>query len=238
MKPAFATLSGSLLCLAIASAASAADHLLLRADFNHLAPGDSPGNGGAEAGEPVQDGGMLVGGPPLSTPNLQIRDMSDCCAVHTRFEFLGGEELTHGTVQLRANVLFTGDAGPTFGIREQGSSATTFLNVYSANGSAFLGYAGSTYLGMIGAAPSDVVLPLAIDVSAEHRLVSVRVGETTWIDRAEIDLSTTRGVGAFIVGVLHNPALSDDVMRMDDVRVVACESPEFADCLLVAGFEG
>lgn len=218
--------------------AAAADHVLLRADFNSEIPDTAPGTGGAEAGEPIANDSALIGLAPLPSPNLKVRDTSGCCAQSTLFEFLGGEERVQGTVQLRANVLFTGSGQPVIGLREHGSSAQKFVELYTAeNGTTLYGYAGTTFLGTLGGFAPGAVLPLEIDASAEQGLVSVRLGGAVLLDRTEIGLATERGIGRVQVGALNNGGLTEDAMRVDDLRVVACESEAFADCLLVSGFE-
>jgi len=52
-----------------------------------------------------------------------------------------------------------------------------------------------------------------------------------------IDLSTTRGVGTILIGVANTADTSADVMRVDNLRAVACASATFADCLFVDSFD-
>lgn len=228
----------AIFCVAAAAPAFAADRVLLNANFNHETVGAAPGTGGAALGEPVANASAVVDLAPLPTPNLRIRDVSDCCAQSTVFEFLGGEEVVADTVQIRMQVWFTGSGQPTIDLRERGSSAVDFLSLYSSNnGTALYAYVGGAFQGNIGSFAAGQVLPLEIDVSAAQKLISIRLNGVTLMDRTSIALNTPRGVGTILVGHANTPELHDDVVRIDNLRAVACSSPVFADCLLVSGFD-
>ncbi|MFC5491334.1 hypothetical protein [Dokdonella soli] len=228
----------SLLCFAVAS--TAGDHVLLNATFNAETVGSPPGTGGAAVGEPIGAGTAIIGLAPFPTPNLQIRDTATCCAQATAFEFLGSEEVTSGTVQIRADVEFSGTSQPVIGLREQGSYADTFLDLYSGNDQPYLAaYTGSTFHTVLGQFTPNAIVPLEIDASADQRLVSIRLNGVSLLDQAAITFTqpTTRGIGTLLIGVENSASLSGDVMRIDNLHAIACTSSVFADCLFVDSFD-
>lgn len=221
-----------------AASAVAADHVLLNATFNNETVGAAPGTGGAAAGEPIGNDSAVIGLAPFPTPNLQIRDTDTYFAQTAVFGFLDNEEVTTGTVQIRAQVLFTGTAQPTIGLREQGGYAQTFLDLYSVDNGTYLGaYTGNTFHNGLGQFTPNMIVPLQIDASADQKLISVRLNDVALLERVSIDLTTTRGIGTILIGAKNTADTSADVMRVDNLRAVACTSATFADCLFVDSFD-
>ncbi|HET6631949.1 MAG TPA: hypothetical protein VFG73_04495 [Rhodanobacteraceae bacterium] len=220
-----------------ASLVHAGDHVLLHAHFDAQTVGVAPGLGGANLGEPIYNASAIVGLAPFTTPNLQVRDTGPN-AQYTRFGFLNDEEVVTGTVQVRAQVLFTGVGQPTIGLREQGGAAEQFLTLYTTdNSTSFAALTGGTLHFLGGTVAPNAIVPLEIDASADQQRVSVRIDGVTLLDEAEIDLATARGIGTLLFGVANNTGTVADVMRVDNLRVIACSSPVFADCLFVGGFD-
>jgi hypothetical protein len=220
---------------------------LLNATFDHETVGALVGTGGAAAGEPISlfchgdatpPDCATIATTPFATPNLQVRDTDNFYAQTTTFEFLGAEEVTTGTVQIRAQVLFTGSGQPDIGLREQGTSAQRFFDLYSVDNGTFLSaYTGNTFRNGLGQFTANAIVPLEIDASADQKLISIRLNGASLLDQVSIDLTTTRGIGSILVGVSNTPELIADVMRIDNLRAIACTSAVFADCLLVDGFD-
>jgi hypothetical protein len=176
-----------LFLLGFSIAAIAGDHVLLNATFNGETVGMAPGTTGAAAGEPIGNTSAIVGLAPFSTPNLQIRDTDTFYAQYTFFGFLNDEEVTTGTVQIRAQVLFTGTAQPDIGLREQGSFAERFLDLYSGDNQSYLAaYTGNTFHAGLGQFTANTIVPLAIDASADQKLVSVRLNGVVLLDHASM----------------------------------------------------
>lgn len=227
--------------------ASAGDHVLLDATFDHETVDALVGTGGPTVGEPISlfchgdsrpNDCATIATTPFATPNLQLRDTDTYYGSDTRFEFLGSEEVTTGTVQIRMQVLFTGSGQPEIGLREQGTAALSFLDFYAGDGNPYLGaYTGNTFHGGIGQYSANIIVPLEIDASADQKLVSVYLNGIALLDGVAIDLTTSRGIGAIIVGVGNTPTTPSDVMRIDNLRAVACTSSVFNDCLFVDGFD-
>ena len=228
------------------SAVHAGDHVLLNATFDHETVGALVGTGGAAAGEPISlfchgdatpNDCATIATSPFATPNLQIHDTDTYYGQDTRFGFLGDEEVTTGTVQIRAQVLFTGAGGPGFGLREQGTAAQTFLNVNCTTSNLYCGaYTGNTFHNL-GAQAANTIMPLEIDASANQKLLSLRLNGTTLLDKVSIDLTTARGIGSILISTTNSPETAPDVMRVDNLRAIACTSTVFADCVFVDAFD-
>ena len=236
-----------LVLLAAHHSAHAGDHLLLNATFNDETVGAVPGLGGAAAGEPISlfchgdstpADCAIIATSPFATPNLQIRDTDTYYAQTTTFGFLADEEVTTGTVQIRAQVLFTGGGQPQLGLREQGTAAQQFLDLYAGDNTPYLSaYTGNTFHNGLGQYTPNVIVPLEIDASADQKLVSLRLNGATVLDRVAIDLTTARGIGSILIGNANTAETVADVMRVDNLRAVACTSTVFADCLFVDSFD-
>src|SRR6185369_4128643 len=126
-------------------------------------------------------------------------------------------------------VLFTGAGGPEIGLREQGTLAQTFLEFNCATANLYCSaYTGNTnhYL---GAQAANTIMPLEIDASADQKLLSLRLNGTTLLDKVSIDLTTVRGIGSILFGTANSLETPPDVMRIDNLRAVACTSTVFAD---------
>lgn len=219
--------------------AAAADHVMLHANFNNQTVGSPPQARGANYGEPVSVGTVVIAQGPLVTPNLQIIDNSTCCASSTWFEFLGAEERTTGTVQVRANFLLTGQGQPMIlRLGERGGFSESFIQIITPNGvSTVSAGSGQNYGLQSMPVSANTLHALEANVSVEHRKASVKINGVPLGDPFEISTSTNRGIGRLYVGSLNNPTTSEDIMRIDDIRVVACDAPVFAECILVSGFD-
>jgi hypothetical protein len=225
--------------LLLVSTASAADHVMLNANFNNQTVGAPPLARGAAYGEPISVGTVVVSQSPLATPHLQLIDNSTCCASSTWFEFLNGEERTTGTVQVRANVLLTGQGQPIiFRLGERGGFAQSYLQLYTGvNSTLVYAQPGSPNFGTAAILPANTVLAIEANVSVEHRKASVRINGEPLGGEWDIPVNTDRGIGRLYVGTLNNAVTADDAMRIDDIRVVACDAPVFAECIFLSGFE-
>lgn len=221
-----------------AGTALAVGMLALRADFDHQTVGAAPGTRGAAFGEPVSTAGAVVDVSPLSTPNLRITDPSDCCATSTWFEFLDNRELTTGTVMVRASVVFTGQGQPTLRLMEQGGFAANVFSLYTGANNTNLNVqaGGQTYVS-VGVAPANEPLALAIDIAPELKKLNVKLGDQVLVNDLDYTFGSSRGVGRLLVGSMNNAVVADDVMRIDDLRVIHCDSPGFADCIFIDGHD-
>lgn len=209
-------------------------------------PVDHPlGTAGPLFDQPVSNDAGWIRQAPFDSRHLELLDDSTCCARYTRFEFVDGEELATGTVQVTAQVYFPGPVSAQIvGFREAGSSATSFLDFYTGTlvnlqGNGWLNaYAGSTYSGSLTQPGYPMARWVPVRVAYAPGLRQVRLemdGALIW-ERADFNLQTSRGVGAILMGSMDTGAATGSVMRLDDLRVVHCDSPAFDDCLLVDHF--
>ena len=219
-------------------AAVASDKQVLRADFDNQVLGQAPGTRGAAFGEPIATSGAVVDLAPLPTPNLRVSDTSECCGLSTYFEFLDGRELATGTVMVRASVLYTGHSQANIRLSPRGSFGPDLFQLYTSyNSTRLYAFTGTLNAGEIGEAPANQLVQLAIDLSPELRKVSVRLDGETLLENHDFTFDGERGVGRMFVGHAHNPLIAEDVMRLDDLRVIHCDSPEFADCIFIDGYD-
>lgn len=224
----------------------ARDRVILSVDFQNE-PLDHPiGTAGPAFGQPVSNDAGWIRQAPFDSRHLELLDDSGCCARYTRFEFADSEELATGTVQITARVYFPAPVhAQIIGLREAGSSATTFMDFYTATftnpaGNGWLNaYAGNTYSGSLTQPGYPVGRWVPVRVAYAPAMRQLRLdmdGALVW-QRTDFDLQTSRGVGAVIMGSMDTGAATGSVMRVDDLRVVHCDSPAFDDCLLVDHFE-
>lgn len=223
----------------------ARDRVMLDIDFGDE-PHDLPiGTAGAAFDQPVSNDAGWIRQAPFDSRHLELLDDSGCCARTTRFGFEDAEELASGTVQLTARVYFPGPVrAGIVGFREAGSSATTFLDFYTGTltngfGNGWLNaYAGSTYSGSLTEPgyPIERWVPVRVAYAPALRQVRLEMdGALVWA-RSDFALQTSRGVGAVLMGSMDTGAATGSAMRLDDLRVVHCDSPVFDDCLLVDHF--
>lgn len=242
--PRLLSVTTTLILAAAAVPLQARDRVILDIDFDDE-PLDQPiGNAGPLFGQPVSNDAGWIREAPFERRHLELFDDSDCCSRYTRFEFKNGEELAAGTVQLTAQVYFPEPVSATIvAFREAGTSANSFLNFYTGTftnnvGNGWLNaYAGNTYSGSLTQPgyPIDRWVPMRVAYSPDLRQVRLEMdGALIWM-RSDFDLQTSRGVGAVLMGAMNN-ATTGSVMRVDDLRVVHCESTVFDDCLLVDHF--
>ena len=191
--------------LLLASAgASAGDHVLLNATFDHETVDALVGTGGPTVGEPISlfchgdsrpNDCATIATTPFATPNLQLRDTDTYYGSDIRFEFLGSEEVTTGTVQIRMQVLFTGSGQPEIGLREQGTAALSFLDFYAGDGNPYLGaYTGNTFHGGIGQYTANIIVPLEIDASADQKLVQSKTAVEIETLRAQAEVEPLKAL--------------------------------------------
>lgn len=234
-----------ILALAAASAATAGDRVLLNIDFENKPVDQLMGTAGPGADEPVANDSGYVRLAPFGSAHLEIVDDSACCARRTRFEFPGAEEIHSGTLQISAQVYFPAAVHANIVmLRENFSSAASFLDFYTGQllnpaGNGWLNaYAGNTYSGSLTQPgyPIGRWVTMRTAYSPDQKRVRLFLDDLPIWERENFDLDTTRGVGAVLVGSHDTGAATGSVMRMDDLRVVHCDSAVFDDCLLVDDF--
>lgn len=229
-----------------AIAAEASPRVLLRANFNDK-PIDQPLMArGPAFNEPVRNDTGFVRREPFDSPHLEIADTSSCCSQSTVFEFPNGEEITNGTLDIRADVYFPAPVSAEMaGLREQGSAAVSFLNFYTgtlttSTGNGWLNaQAGQTYSGSLlnPGYPIGRWVPMRVQYALDQRRVRIELdGKLIW-EKTDFSLTTTRGIGRLYMGSNNTGPATGSVMRVDNLVVTHCNSAVFGDCLMADGFQ-
>jgi hypothetical protein len=211
---------GARLCVvalagALLGSAAAAERIHLLADFDDK-PVDQPiGAGGPELGEPVQvdmsPTAAVVRASPTPTPCLQLVDESDCCAQSVRFEFLDGAEISSGPLVIRADFWAPEQesSGYFLYVREKGGTAHDFVSLIVAGGDINVLDAGG-FVGVVGTCPTGrpTTVRIALDMTAGTYDLSVD-GQLMVDDQPHDVVGVGIGIGAVLVGVLHDPGTGD-----------------------------
>lgn len=176
--------------------------VLLNANFNDE-PIDQPiGTGGPELGQPISvftGLSAIVRAAPLSTPSLEISESAGGSALPARFEFLGGEEVSHGDLNVHLRIEAAQFDTFEVNVRERGTAAQKFANVV------FTGFgdisasdkAGS--LGVIGSYSINTAYELGILFHMDDGTYDIKLDGAALVS-ARAHGVTTRGVGSVIVG--------------------------------------
>lgn len=234
--------------VAALATAHAGPRVLLHADFNDK-PIDQPLMArGPAFDEPVRNDVAYVRLAPFDSPHIEIVDASTCCALTAAFEFPNSEEIRTGTLDIRSDVYFPAPVSAEIvALREQGSSAVNFLDFYTGtltsgtpNGNGWLNaYAGETYSGSLlnPGYPIGRWVTMRTQYSPDRKRVRLELdGKLVW-EKSDFALNTTRGAGRLLIGNNDTGPRTGSVMRVDNLRVVHCDSPAFGDCLLASGFD-
>ncbi|MBM3286851.1 MAG: T9SS type A sorting domain-containing protein [Candidatus Eisenbacteria bacterium] len=201
----------------LAPAASAT--VYLKADFDDKLVGLHIGMGGAALGEPVSRIGVAdtVRGGAMPTPCLDIMDNSTTSAGNLRFEFLESQEVTAGGLVISMNLWFPAYEQFFIYIREQGTSARSFLNLRFAESGAVSCSDANGDNGVIGSYETGRHYRVWIFFAMDTGLYSV------YLDGAPAIISedhgvTDRGVGAVLLGCSYDTD-RDGRFYVDDLSV-------------------
>ncbi len=215
---------------------------LLRADFNDKALGQSIGTGGAEVGEPTQISNLdtyiedcsTAGSPPDFVDRcLDVKnDLSSTVARTLQWEFLGGNELSSGSVSIHFDFTPSERDLYQFTVRERGSFASSFLTLRASSSGTFAASDanGSIPLANITyAAGESLDIQFDFDMDAGTSQASIN-GSVLYTGRAHG--ITSRGVGSFGIG--YDSGSAGSTFRLDNLIV---STPEALPIVLDANFD-
>jgi hypothetical protein len=202
--------------------------IYLDAGFDDKTVGEPIGTGGPDVGEPVSVSSCvtaIVRGDPMPTPFLEIADNDDYAAGSARFELLGGVEITTGVVVVTANLWFPAYENFFIYVREQGSSASVFTNLYFGADGLVTCRDANSYNGVIGTYDTGRHFPVQITYSMDYGMYFV------WLDGVLVLAYEEHGVvgdgvGAVLFGCTHD-ADYDGRMFVDDVFVDDFGGPDY-----------
>ncbi|MCP3904862.1 MAG: hypothetical protein GY715_14645 [Planctomycetes bacterium] len=192
---------------------------------------DAPiGTGGPEEGEPVTVAPQIVAtvrGAPFETPCLEIVDNSTSAAGTARFEFLGRREVTTRTITLNADLWFDVMDDYDVRVREQSSSAQSFVNVGFYQSGIIQVSDADSFLGTIGTYETDRVYPMSLVFDMDADTYDLYL-DGCLIVQDEPHGVVGRGPGALLIGTGHDPDLAGRLF-VDNISV--CEGVQpVVDC--------
>jgi hypothetical protein len=183
---------------------------------------------GAEFGEPVRvDPAVraIVRLLPMPTASLEISDNSSVDGGDVHFEFVDQQEVTSGTLVIRATFWFQDFDGYHLLVREQGTSTADFLSIYfNGNGTVAVGDADSS--------PS-VVATYDLD---RHYFVRVAFDldagtYSLWLDGVEVLTDEPHGVSGHGVGSISIGHGADNDLSgtffLDDIYAGTWDGPVY-----------
>jgi len=209
---------------------------VLDANFDALAVGGPIGTGGAVNGEPFSaTNGILTEIVAISGADngVQIESPSTGSAFALVWQFLDDVEIRSGSVVIEMDVFFSVRDSYAFGLRESGSSGTTFANFrLSATGAGFIADGGGTtpLAGFSYLANQTYELRFEFDMGNGTYDVFWD-GEKVVSDR-EHGVVNGRGVGRLITQVSAG-ATTGGPMRINNLRVSATEASQISTELAI-----
>jgi hypothetical protein len=194
----------------------------LQADFNHRTPGEALGAGGAALGEP-SDLSALEGEILESSPGenylLVKNNTGSTSGRNLRWDLIDSAEITSGIVRFAFDFTPTALDRYSFGIRESGGSAFTFLSVtFSTSGTLSASDAAGVIAVTNNTYSANVVMHVVISFDMDAGTSDLTVnGNTVFSGRAHG--ITGRGVGRLLTG--YGSGHSAQPFQVDNVVVTA-----------------
>ena len=194
-----------LLTILTAGTAAAGPITLLEANFDDKTIDAPIGTGGADLGEPVSSSSAvtaIVRATPMGSPSLEISDNNDSGAGGVRFEMYDGIEVTDGVLAFTFDLWFTDLENFYVYVREQGSSAKSFLSMrFQSSGD--IRYNDTAAGELIGTYETGRVIPVAITFNQNAGTYSIVVDGLTLLENRAHGV-TDRGVGAILIGCTND----------------------------------
>jgi len=176
--------------------------VLLDATFNGEPLDQQIGTGGAELGQPVSifpGLSAIVRAAPLPTPSLEFSHASSGTARHARFEFLGSEEVTHGDLDIRVRIEAAQFDGFDVDVREQGTSAQSFLSLTFTGFGDIASSDENGSLGVIGSYSVGVVHQLTLLFHLDDGTYDIDLDGVSLVSGRAHGV-TARGIGSVLLG--------------------------------------
>jgi hypothetical protein len=175
---------------------------LLEANFNDKPLDQQIGTGGPEFGEPISIAGGLstiVRAAPLVSPSLEFSESTSGTTRQARFEFLDGEEVAHGDVNIHMRIQAAQFDTFDIAVRESTTAAQAFTGVVFTNfGSLSASDAGGS-LGTIGSYSVNTVYELGLLFHMDKGTYDIKLNGATLVSGRAHGI-TGRGIGAVLVG--------------------------------------
>jgi hypothetical protein len=198
--------------------------ILLDADFNSRMPGAVLGAGGAALGEPSDLSaleGEIVESSPGENYLLVKNNTGSTSGRNLRWDLIDDAEITSGVVQFSFDFTPTALDRYSFGIRESGGSAFTFLGVtFSTSGTLSATDAAGVITVTNNTYSANVTMHVVISFDMDAGTSELNVnGNTVFSGRAHG--ITSRGVGRLLTG--YSSGHSAQPFQVDNIRVTSIE---------------
>ncbi len=189
---------------------SAEGAVYCRASFDDKLVDQPIGTGGPGVGEPVfvsSGVSAMVRGGIMPSPCLQISDQSTTTAGSARFELLGGAEITSGFVVIEADFWFESYEDYFLYVREQGTAAHTFTNLYfNADGEVRCSDSNGP-VGVIGTYETGRHFPVKINYNMDTGVYFVILDDVLVLANQSHGV-TGRGIGSVLFGCTFDTDLA------------------------------
>ncbi|WP_395682125.1 hypothetical protein [Dokdonella sp.] len=176
--------------------------VLLEANFNDEPIDQQIGTGGPELGEPISivpGLSAIVRAGPMSTPSLEFSEAAGGNALSARFEFIGGEEVIHGDLNIHMRIKAAQFDMFDVNVREPGTAAQKFTKIiFAGSGDISLSDENGS-LFAVGSYSVNVVHELAILFHMDEGTYDVKLDGVSLVS-ARAHGVTERGIGSVLLG--------------------------------------
>jgi hypothetical protein len=206
--------------VAVIMVGSVSADVFLEANFDGHTPDDPIGTGGAALGEPISVSPQVIAtvrSEPMPTASLQITDNDDFAAGAARFEFLDDQEISTGVVSIVFDLWFTEYEDFYVGIREQGSSASAFLDLIFTEGRSVDGWDETSYYAIADSYPLNQNYHVALMFDMDAGTYDVWLNETQAIENRVHGIEGD-GIGSVSFSCAHDPDVGSS-FYVDNIQV-------------------
>ncbi len=196
--------------------------IVLDADFEDKTLGQPIGTGGAINGEPVSmANGIYTEIVEFGTENqgLYQETLNAGSAYATVWEFLNDLEVTSGIVAIELDIEFAVRGAYAIGLRENGSSGTTFMNLrFSASGALFIADQNGTTPLAGFSYDANQRYRIRITFDLDNDTYKILMDDVILVDDRENAVTNGRGIGRVIIQTSAG-GIVGDAFVIDDFQV-------------------
>ena len=176
--------------------------VLLEANFNDKPLDQQIGTGGPEVGEPISifpGLSAIVRAAPMSTPSLELGEAATGMALPARFEFLDGEEVTHGDLNIHMRIEAAQFDTFQVYVREPHTSAQNFTSILFTGAGDISAFDQNGTVGVIGSYSVGVDRELGLLFHMDDGTYDIKFGGATLAAGRTHGVSG-HGIGSVTVG--------------------------------------
>lgn len=176
--------------------------VLLEANFNDKPLDQQIGTGGPELGEPISifpGLSAIVRAAPMSTPSLELSEAATGMALPARFEFLGGEEVTHGDLNIHIRIEAAQNDTFQVYVREPQTAAQNFATILFTGSGGISAFDQNGTIGVIGSYSIGVERELGLLFHMDDGTYDIKFGGAILATGRAHGISG-HGIGSVAVG--------------------------------------